>query len=448
MVSPAIWLRGFFWEEGRHVGIARTAIADDQWLTAMTYGARFIDRPYFSTHLSSLLSFVTGALDEFTLRLPVALAVLATMVMVFALTRRHASQRAAMFAALCVLASPQTIARLTLGEPDAIVAMFVFAAFMTWWLGVSAGTLTPARGAAVGALLACAGLSKAPHFIAYFSLGVAIFTAWRRRWRDLPGLILAHAIAGVAFGAWYVAVYQPGDATLWLGHARLLTPESASVRAAAAARFIAVLSLELLPALIPAALSLWRLARADDANRDLSLALLLCAGACSLVLAAWPGANGRYTSSAIPLVACAAGLGFDRLWAGRRRLMAGVVAIMGALMLYRAVLGWVVMPLWPEPFARNRANGQAIAALVGDGPVVIVGAFGTGPYNAAAYLNGPLREIALDDVARLALPARILAAAGLEGGIAAARPDARARTLFASPRGDPVILIELTARTD
>ncbi len=208
LIVPAISLRGFHYEEGTVVALARGALEDGHWIVPHHYGMRFVERPALMSWLIAVLGSVFG-INQWTVRLPHVASLLVGGILVFRLARTQVSALAASFAASCFLLSPIILQKRTTAEPDVMLSVMLFGAFMVWWEGHVRGGPTLWRWLATGLLLAAATLIKGPQPAAYFLLGVGAFLVLRRHWDELPGFILANAIAAAVALGWYAAIYQP-----------------------------------------------------------------------------------------------------------------------------------------------------------------------------------------------------------------------------------------------
>jgi 4-amino-4-deoxy-L-arabinose transferase-like glycosyltransferase len=405
LVVPAIGLRGAHYEEGATIALARGAFEDGHWLAPFLYGGRFVERPVLVSWLLGGLGECIGRMPVWLARLPAVLSLLAGAVLVFSLVRRYASARAACFASTCFLVSPMMLQKLVTAEADGVVSSMLFAGFVLWWTGHSRGGPTIGRWVAIAGLVAAAGLVKGPHPLGYFFLGIGAYLVWRREWRGLLAFGLCGLVPAAVAGAWYWSVYQPGDLALWQGHSRLALPASFAGYAGDAAHFCVHVLLEWLPAVIVVATSVLAFARRRfDGRRDLFLALVLYAGACSVVLVFWPGARTRYAMPGVLAIAAAAGVAFD--WFARecRRLAGMAVGAAGLLVFYAVSLNWLVMPLVPRWFDGSSQQGELIATAIAERPAVLYVAPEALDKNVLAYVAPPIRIASFAEIQRLAPP--------------------------------------------
>jgi 4-amino-4-deoxy-L-arabinose transferase-like glycosyltransferase len=368
---PNLTVRSFIYEEGTNAEIAKDVLANGHFLNPFVYGVRWHEKPSLLGWLIAGFALLTGSVNEWSARLPAVLSVLVTALLVQRITRRYASAAASLFAGLSFLFCPLLLQKLTVAEPDTIVTMLSFAAFVVWWDGAALGQVTPWRWAACGLLLAALSMAKGPQPAAFFALGTAAYLLVERRWRDLPGWLLCMIIPAAAFVAWGAAVYQPGDEGSWLSYARLLYRPAFLEYLARNTRNAGTLFLELLPASVMMLFVPWPWKRRGDAHAVPAVVapFVLYSGVCTAILVLWPGFSTRYAMPIAPSIAVLGGIGWDALdksrYAVARRIMAIVLSL---LAVYQLLLVVVVMPLFADRFGETRLAGEAIGRTIRAAP--------------------------------------------------------------------------------
>jgi 4-amino-4-deoxy-L-arabinose transferase-like glycosyltransferase len=407
-VLPNLTVRSFIWEEGRNAELARDILVRGDLIVPSIYGERWALNPALLPCLIAGVAYLTGAVNEWSARLPAMAAVLITALVVLQFTHRFASQPAALFAAGCFLFCPLVLRKLTIAEPDTIVTALVFGAFVVWWSGAKA-RIGALRALACGALLATAAMAKGPQPIAYFALGIGGYLIARKKWDEFAELILVLIIPAAAVFAWAYAVYQPGDLPVWLDYMRLIPRTEIVTYLTERARFGGTILLDLLPAILFTPF-FWRQRQKslDEERRALWEMLFWYAGPATLALFFWPGANTRYAMPAVPAVAVMAGLAFDDLWQRRRLFVRLAITLLAGLMVYQFALVCIVMPVFAARFGASRTAGFAIAQAVGQSaPVFNVG--GPNP-NQLFYVSRPIRRIRREEALHLKIPAWLVLA--------------------------------------
>jgi 4-amino-4-deoxy-L-arabinose transferase-like glycosyltransferase len=405
LIVPAIGIRGAHYEEGTTIGLARGAFEDGHWLTPFLYGVRFAERPVLVSWLLGAMGTLTGYLPLWMARLPIVLALLAGAELVYWLVRQYASIRAAMFGAVCFLISPMMLQKTVTAEVDGVVSVLLFAGYVTWWVGHSRGGPKVMRWLLIAIILCAAALVKGPQPLGYFFIGIGSYLTLKRSWRELMMLAVCGVLSGTVAIAWYWYVHQRGDLEMWLAHSRIAAPVSAEAYLAGASHFAATVLLEWLPGLLLAApLALDLIRREFPGNRALALALVLYAGACSLILVFWPSANGRYAMPSVLALAAAAGLAFDYLLARRRKTVEVAQAVAACLITYALVLNWLIMPLAPAIFHSSRRYGDSIALAMAQKPGTLYVTPEARCPNELVYVQSPVRIATLDTIQRVEPP--------------------------------------------
>lgn len=447
LIFPAIALRGFHYEEGTVIAIARGAIEDGHWLVPYHYGLRFPERPVLMSWLLALLGLLFGGIDQGVARILPVLSLLGGAALVFYLVRQRASALAALFGAICFMLSPALLQKLVTAEPDAMLSVLLFAAFVIWWDGHKTGRVTFLRWIVVGLVLAAAGLTKGPQPVAYFSFGVGALLVFRRQWKELPGFVLAHVLAGIPLLAWYIAIYQPGDLGLWQAVWRLNSWFGALNWLTDLAHYIAQVALENLPGLIlavPLAVAAFR-QRATKPD-DLVLALVFYAVLCTAVIALFPGRGARYAMPAALAVATLAGLGYDRFRAQWPRLVDVSVVVGFLLAIYAVAFNWVAMPLRPDLFRGTWVQAEAILAQMRANPAPLYYIFDSADGNILAYMPAPIRVMRVGDFAKMQTPAWAFISPEEAEKARALRPDLSVTLRAAGYPGTLPKLYELRAK--
>jgi 4-amino-4-deoxy-L-arabinose transferase-like glycosyltransferase len=450
LVVPAISIRGYHYEEDTVVALARGAAQEGHWLVPNFYGERFVERPVLMSWLVAAIASITGAMNEWVVRIPTVLSLLLGGVLVARLARGYASALGALFAALCFLLCPAILQRIVTAEPDVLYSVIEFSAFVVWWSGYARGKSSVSRWVAIGLILGLAGLAKGPQPLAFFFMGVAAFLALNQRWLDLLGLTLAGAVAGGMVLAWYLAVYQPGDMTHWVAHSRIGIPTTPGQYAFDTIHFFAQLALELLPAsfvvvlFFAAGLKL-KLPRGEpDLGNQLALALLLYASVCTVVLAFWPaGSNTRYAIPAIPAVATFAGIAFDRLRTVAPRWINFTLAALVCLAAYQLTIGWILMPNIPQFFSKSRTAGLRMANVMDTAPATLYALAGAANASPLAYIPTKVRLIGFEKLRDVPLPAWAVLTNTQLDALRSSHPELRAGVRLIMRDYDNTLLVHL-----
>jgi len=334
-------------EEGRRGMMARAMLQDGHWIRTTICGQRYIKKPPMLPWMMAASARIIGRLDEWAVRLPALLSMLAAGLAVFGYTRRHAPARSALFAAAAFYLTPLVVEKARIGETDPLVMACSFGAFAAWHTMLDRNPRGLAAWAMAGIILAVGTMAKGPPAVMYFGLGALAWIVWQKRFGHLPRLLLTVAIALAGPLAWAAAVHTQGDTGVWQremlrgAHFRL------GAYLASQAEFAVAAVAGCLPWLIlavPVLAAGWRARRLRRSHGAPPEPLLLAyAGAASLLLLFFPGGEPRYALPAAPAIAVAAGLRFEHL-AARGHKAARVLALLVVLAIAGRIAVTAAMP--------------------------------------------------------------------------------------------------------
>jgi 4-amino-4-deoxy-L-arabinose transferase-like glycosyltransferase len=401
---PLVFCRGFNADEGVAVSIARTALDDGHWLTPYMFNLRFVERPTLLSWIIAAISAPFGHVSEITARVPIVLFLLFGCLLIYYLLRRvAASVPAALVAIALFLACPLVIRSYVMITADLPLAVLLFFAFVLWWDGYAKESIGVGRWAAIGVVLAFAGLLKGPQPLGYFALGIGVFVVATQSWRQIPGLLLAGVICALPLAAWYALVYTHGDEANWASFMRV---HPINVLAGPL-NVIPQTLIAYLPAVLLAGAFL--IAQAFRSKRfappGFVPALACYAFTAAIFVLFWPGGSAPryYFPMALPLCVFG-GLGYDFLSGWRPQVVAPILILTGGLLGYALVYA-ALSPFMPGQFAPSRIEAAQIAKLVqaAPGPIYRTGATGL---NVLPYLPGRiLQATSLDELAAVPGPA-------------------------------------------
>jgi len=446
-VLPNLMVRSFIWEEGTNAEIARDVLSRGHFLEPFIYSARWALKPSLDAWLIAGVATFTGGVNEWSARLPAMISILLTALLVQRVTRRYASLNASLFAALSSLFCPMLLQKLTIAEPDTIVTLLSFGAFVLWWNGEASGRTTIARWIGCGCLLAALAMAKGPQPAGYFVIGVGAYLLLGHRWRELPGFFICITLPAAAIIAWGAAVYRPGDEAMWLGYARLSSVPPLSLYITGIVRILISLFLELLPAVVVLPFTPWPWPR-EGTSADVPpivAPLLLYSGLCTAALILWPGALSRYAMPIVPSVAVLAGIAWDALEESKYSILRRLTgALLCLFLIYQFVLVVVIMPLFFDRFGASRIAGQAIERAIRAAPAP---AFCTGlDTNQLFYMREPIRCIDLPGMASIMPPAWLIIPSDQFPGFVRLRPDLDVGVVIETTSGPNLLAAHLDMR--
>lgn len=222
-------------EEGRRILPAVEMIERGDWLVPHFHGRPYLRKPPLVNWLIGASMEVCGARNEWTARLPSALAVLALAVTLATAARRWLGTESALLAAIFALTNIGMIEKGRLAELEAVyIALYGIA--ITLWLSWRAGGRSPWLVWLVPSVALGLGLlAKAPlHLLYFYAIAVPVILAGARvnadpagspqrraGWRELlhPAHFVALAVMLAIFAAWALPYFRAtahlGAAGIW-----------------------------------------------------------------------------------------------------------------------------------------------------------------------------------------------------------------------------------------
>lgn len=371
LTVPLLFFRGFHSDEGVAVTAARSAVEDGYWITPHIYNTRFVERPTLLSWIIAGVSAPFGSVNQFTARLPIILFLLAGCWLIYVVLRRvSASIPASLLGVALFLACPIVIRAYVMPTADMPLAILLFVAFVVWWDGYNGGRISMGRWAAIGIVLALAGLMKGPQPVSYFALGIGLFILITRSWRQIPGFILAGLICVIPLAAWYGYVYSPGDENQWGTFMRL----SPAARLDNPIAGILILISETLPAaLFTIAFFVARgFGVRDPLPAGLLKAMICYASAAAIIVLFWPsGSTTRYFFPSILPMCVFGALGYDALAKRWPLTIAPGLLVTLGLLAYAFVYSAIAAPLMPRQFREAQIDAARITAQMAAAPAPI-----------------------------------------------------------------------------
>ena len=422
LTVPLVFLRGFHSDEGVAVTVARSAVEDGYWLTPHIFNVRFVERPTLLSWMIAAVSAPFGSVSQFTARLPVILFLLAGCLLIYTMLRRASSSiPAALLGAALFLACPIVLRAYAMATADMPLAVLLFISFVMWWDGYRAGHISPARWAAIGCVLALAGLMKGPQPVSYFAFGIGSFILITRSWEQIPGFVLAGVICVIPIAAWYGYVYSPGDEGQWETFMRFspAAPLSGPIEA------ILNLLSETLPAALLAIAFFAAKGFRDTRVPPGFIKALLCYGlAATIATLFWPGGSStRYFFPLILPMCVLGGLGYDALM--KREPLAvipGLLVTFGVL-AYAFVYSDIAAPLMPRQFRAAQIDAARISEQVKAAPATIYRT-GVVGLNVFPLVPGRIVETDIAEIKKVSGPAWIALPPDMAQALIAERPSA------------------------
>lgn len=441
LALPNAGFRSLYYEEGRHAMATHAILAQGEWLRPDVLGNAYIEKPPLLYWFAAGTAVLGGGVNEWTMRLPAMLSVLATALLVTAALLPLVRPMLAATGGVALMLTPMVAEKIAVAEPDTLVMLFSFAAWLLW-LGARDGG-APWRLVAAGAALALAGMAKHPTALGYVGAGgVALLLIERRGAAQWLRLATVGAIGLAPVLIWFAAIRTPGDVELLRRLMRLVEPPPGyALRQLLLLGEMVVTSLPWVAAAVPALVPAWRrrLGMPDAPARAFACYAL----ACPLVVVFWPMTAPRYAIPSEPAVAVLAMLALDRLWDRRwvRAAARAALAVMAAALLaYRVV----VLPLDAERMLASRLAGEEVNRIAARyaRPVLVFGYVNN--YNPAWYVRPLPRHLLAAEPSAIPRPSLLLIAPYQFDHLARSLPDLQAERRF--PHLGGLVLARLPAR--
>ena len=197
-------------EETRRALVAREMLQTGDWVVPRTQGQPLYSRPPLQNWMIAGISLVQGRIDEWTVRLPSLLSVVATSVLLYGYTRSFLSRLGALCTGLVFTSLGQVIELGRTGETDAMFTLLVASSLLLWHLGFVRGWSPWATWGLGYGCAALGTLTKGPQAPVYFASIVGMTLLIQRRvrfalqWSHLGGI----ALFAIVVGAWQIPFMQ------------------------------------------------------------------------------------------------------------------------------------------------------------------------------------------------------------------------------------------------
>ena len=183
--------------------VARAMFLSGDWVSPRRMGEIWVDYPPMIYWMGTISSHIFGDMSAFSLRLPNALAALATVLMTAGMTRRWLGETAGFWAGFCLLTFLLFVYEGNSYRPDVMFTLTIAAGMFFYATGTSAGGNLLLRMLAF-VFFGLAMLSKGPLGLLLPGLVLVVWLGLQRDWRRILELAPLSLIALLVYGAWYV----------------------------------------------------------------------------------------------------------------------------------------------------------------------------------------------------------------------------------------------------
>ncbi len=304
-------------EETRWATGAREMLATGDWIVPRQQGRVFAERPPMTMWAMAVAGWLRGDVDPIAIRVPSAIAVVLTSLLIYGYTRAFASTIAATVASLVYATMGQVLQIGRQGESEALFALLVGASLLLWHMGYMRRWRAIAVWIIGFACAALAALVKGPQAPVYFVAITTVYLGVQRDWRFLFNW--QFAAGGTVFvlilAAWQIPFYFATDWTTvvatWSGLA------GDRIRLRGLVEHAVTYPIETLACLLPWSPILVALAKRDTRallvdQRPVTTFLITALAVAYPTVWLAAGARGRYFMPLYPLLAVLIGLVIER----------------------------------------------------------------------------------------------------------------------------------------
>ena len=196
---PALSKRELQGEEARRILPGRTMLQTGEWIVPRSGGEIYNRKPPLVNWMSAAAFSTTGRMDEWTVRVPSTLMMLALGVGVFLFLRRWLGNDQALLAGLITLTNIGFIEKGRIIEIEALY-MSLFGLALAAWLGLRWQGRDLAAWGVSGVVLGIGFLAKGPlHILYFYALIIGVLAAERRLadlrgWKHVAGFLASVAV--------------------------------------------------------------------------------------------------------------------------------------------------------------------------------------------------------------------------------------------------------------
>ncbi|MGH8195546.1 MAG: ArnT family glycosyltransferase [Woeseiaceae bacterium] len=184
--------------------VARAMFLSGDWISPRRMGEIWVDYPPMIYWVGTISSHLLGGMSAFSLRLPIAIAAIGTVLMTAATGKRWFDARAGLWAGFCLLTFLSFVYEANGYRPDVLFTLAITAGMVTYAEGTGDRPRFWLRALAF-AFLGLAMLSKGPLGLLLPGLALVLWLGTRREWRRILELAPLSLIAVAIYATWFAA---------------------------------------------------------------------------------------------------------------------------------------------------------------------------------------------------------------------------------------------------
>jgi 4-amino-4-deoxy-L-arabinose transferase-like glycosyltransferase len=178
---PLIGVTPWHGNEPTRVAVAQDMLRYGNWIIPTLHGKLYLIKPPLMNWLIAASGTIFGGITEWTSRIPSVVAMPATALAVYFLTRQWLGRNARLFAALAVLSMTGLLKKGASAEIDALFILTVTATLLIWFNGYRKAWRPFILWGVTLFLIGFAFLIKGPHAAVYFYLTAGCYLLFRKR---------------------------------------------------------------------------------------------------------------------------------------------------------------------------------------------------------------------------------------------------------------------------
>ncbi|MEO1191097.1 MAG: glycosyltransferase family 39 protein [Pseudomonadota bacterium] len=403
---PLLEARPLRFEEGRRAVQALEIYAGESWWYLRVLGEPYVNKPPLLPWLITLVGYLRGGIDEFTVRLPAVLSVLlgaATaggLALVLARSLVPEQRRlAALAAGLAFYSCAFVMTKARLGETDTLVTAFCGLAFLIWARARLQGSIGIWAWAGICLWLAAASFTKGPVPVVFPALAFLAVPLWQRRWAEAAIALGVILLSFLPLGWWAFDNLASTSAAHWTQEMRV------AGRSLPEGYWLSLLHLNQVPTAVAytlpwclPALGLLLAARRGEVRPGwVYLGLALFAIPMALFVLIWGEARPRYAMPAVWPIMVLAGVWVA--WRWTRSLVPALFLLGGFITVVTFQVISLTAVEGKTNFQREfRERAESLGQAVEDlppGPILLLDSSGEPDFDSLAYAMRPLTRLRL-----------------------------------------------------
>ena len=193
--------------EPTRVAVAQDMLRTGNWIVPVLHGKQYLTKPPLMNWLIAASGMIFGGITEWASRLPSVLAMMATGLVVYFMTRAWLDQDSRFFAALAAISMTGLVKKGMSAEIDALFILCVTVILLVWLNGYTKGWRPVVLWGISLFLVGVAFLTKGPHAAVFFYFTVATYLLLRKRFSyffsgaHVVGILVAAAVLLVYLSA-------------------------------------------------------------------------------------------------------------------------------------------------------------------------------------------------------------------------------------------------------